>query len=116
MKTEVPREAVLTPEEVKTILGLCSPAGVLVGGQALAFWADHLGVARPQELEVTITSDADFIGDSALAMMLGEALTCKCWIPILDDATSKTGKVTHTLAVGSIKHVDLDSSVVGLTT
>ncbi len=116
MKTEVPREAVLTPEEVKTILGLCSPAGVLVGGQALAFWADHLGVARPQELEVAITADADFIGDSALAKKLGEALNWKWWIPKLDDATPQTGKVTHTLADGSIKQVDLLSGVVGLTT
>src|SRR5204862_213052 len=50
MKTEA-REAVLSPADVKTILGLCSAEGVLVGGQALAFWVDHLGVRRPQELE-----------------------------------------------------------------
>ena len=116
MKTEITREAVLSPQEVKTILGLCSPAGVLVGGQALAFWADHLSVARPHELEAAITADADFIGDSALAKKLGEALNWKWWIPQLDDATPQTGKVTHKLSDGSIKQVDLLSGVVGLTT
>src|SRR5437762_12426971 len=72
MKTEA-REAVLSPADVKTILGLCSAEGVLVGGQALAFWVDHLGVRRPQELEIAVTADADFIGDSALAKKLGSA-------------------------------------------
>jgi hypothetical protein len=116
MKNEITREAVLSPQEVKTILGLCSPAGVLVGGQALAFWADHLSVARPRELEVAITADADFIGDSALAKKLGEALNWKWWIPKVDDATPQTGKVTHKLRDGSVKQVDLLSGVVGLTT
>jgi len=116
MKIEMPREAVLSPEEVKTILRLCSREGVLVGGQALAFWADHLSVVRPRELEFAITGDADFIGDSALAKKLGEALRWKWWIPKLDDATAQTGKVTHTLADGSIKQVDLLSGVLGLTT
>jgi hypothetical protein len=116
MKTEVPREAVLSPEEVKTILRLCGADGVLVGGQALAFWADHFGVQRPQELEFAITADADFIGDSALAKRLGEALHWKWWVPALDDATAQTGKVTHALDDGSIKQVDLLSGVLGLTT
>ena len=116
MKIEGAREAVLSPEEVKTILGLCSAEGVLVGGQALAFWADHLQVQRPPELEFAITADADFIGDSALAKKLGEALEWEWWIPDLDDATAQTGKVTHTLDDGSIKQVDLLSGVLGLTT
>jgi len=116
MKTKAPREAVLSPEEVKTILGLCCAEGVLVGGQALAFWSDHFGVLRPQALEFAITADADFIGDSALAKKLGEALNWKWWIPTLDDATAQTGKVTHALDDGSIKQVDLLSGVLGLTT
>jgi hypothetical protein len=116
MRTEIPREAVLSPREVRIILRLCSADGVLVGGQALAFWADHLGVVRPQELEAAVTADADFIADSALAKKLGEALNWKWWIPKLDDATAQTGKVTHTLADGSIKQVDLLSGVLGLTT
>src|SRR5947207_4897015 len=115
MKTEA-REAVLSPADVKTILGLCSAEGVLVGGQALAFWVDHLGVRRPQELEIAVTADADFIGDSALAKKLGEALGWKWWIPNLDDATPQTGNVTHTLADGSIKQIDLLSELSGLPT
>jgi hypothetical protein len=116
MKTETRREAVLSPAEVKKILRLCSAAGVLVGGQALAFWADHLSVPRPRELDVAVTADADFIGDSALAKKLGDCLGWDWWIPDLEDATPQTGKVTHTLADGSIKQIDLLSGVIGLTT
>jgi len=47
MKTERDTEAPLTPADVQKILSICSPRGLLVGGQALAFWADHLLVERP---------------------------------------------------------------------
>lgn len=66
-------EAVLSPEEVRKILGVCSPEAVLVGGQALGFWADRYGVSRPAPLLPAVTADVDFIGGSALARKLGEA-------------------------------------------
>jgi hypothetical protein len=110
------REAPLSAEEVRTILAICSPRALLVGGQALAFWADHLQVVRPDELSSGVTADADFIGDSALARDLGKRLGWKAWIPTLDDATPQTGKVTRRLPGGAIKQVDFLSGVVGLTT
>ena len=36
---------------MRKILSICSPRGLLVGGQALAFWADHLQVERPVNLK-----------------------------------------------------------------
>jgi hypothetical protein len=110
------REAPLTAEDVVKILSICSPRGLLVGGQALAFWADHLQVERPANLVSGVTADADFIGDAALARNLGKLLGWDIWIPALDDATSQTGKVTHRLRDGSVKQVDFLSGVVGLTT
>ena len=116
MKSERDTEASLTPEDVQKILSICSPRGLLVGGQALAFWADHLQVERPQNLVSGVTADADFIGDSALAKDLAKRLGWQVWIPALDDSTPQTGKVTHRTKSGEVKQVDFLSGVVGLTT
>lgn len=116
MKTSPDCEAPLTREEVRKILGICSPTGLLVGGQALAFWADHLKVELPEALQSGVTADADFIGDAALAAALGTRLGWQTWIPPLDDSTPQTGKVTHRGQGGGIKQVDFLSGVAGLTT
>jgi hypothetical protein len=116
MKTSRVAEAPLTAAEVTKILSICSPQGLLVGGQALAFWADHLQVKRPANLISGVTADADFIGDSALATRLGKHLGWDTWIPGLDDSTPQTGKVSHRLKNGSVKQVDFLSGVIGLTT
>lgn len=116
MKSERATEAPLTPEDVQAILSICSPRGLLVGGQALAFWADHLQVARPEDLSSGVTADADFIGDSILARDLGKRLGWQTWIPALDDSTPQTGKVTHRTKSGEVKQVDFLSGVVGLNT
>jgi hypothetical protein len=116
MMSERQTEAPLTPEDVQKILSICSPRGLLVGGQALAFWADHLQVERPANLVSGVTADADFIGDSALAKDLARRLGWQLWIPALDDSTPQTGKVTHRTKSGQVKQVDFLSGVVGLTT
>jgi hypothetical protein len=109
-------EAPLTPGDVRKILSICSPRGLLVGGQALAFWADHLQVKRPANLISGVTAGADFIGDAVLAKSLGKRLGWETWIPALNDATPQTGKVSHRLKSGGIKQVDFLSGVAGLTT
>ncbi|MEP7246276.1 MAG: hypothetical protein ABI885_21725 [Gammaproteobacteria bacterium] len=109
-------EAPLTSEDVRKILSICSPAGLLVGGQALAFWADHLQVERPENLVSGVTADADFIGDAVLATLLGKRLGWETWIPALEDSTPQTGKVTHRMRNGDVKQVDFLSGVAGLTT
>jgi hypothetical protein len=116
MKTERDTELPLTPEDVRKILSICSPRGLLVGGQALAFWADHLQVERPVNLISGVTSDADFIGDSVLAKDLARRLGWQIWIPTLDDSTSQTGKVTQRTKNGDVMQVNFLSGVAGLTT
>lgn len=109
-------EAVLSPGEVRKILGVCSPEAVLVGGQALGFWADRYGVSRPTPLIPVVTADVDFIGGSALARKLGETLGWNWWVPSLDDVTEQSGKVTLRMPDDSIKQVDFLFAVAGLTT
>lgn len=116
MRSERQTEAPLTPKEVRKILSICSPRGLLVGGQALAFWADHLQVERPLDLASGVTADADFIGDSVLAVDLAKRLGWQIWIPALDDSTHRTGKVTQRTRSGQVKQVDFLSGVIGLTT
>jgi len=116
MTTKIETEATLSAEDLRSILKVCSTEGVLVGGQALAFWADHFAVPRPPALAPAVSADADFIADGELARKLARALKWKVWIPGLDDATFQTGKVTQKLADGGIKQIDLLASVAGLAT
>jgi len=114
--TVIETEAVLSAEDLRSILKVCSTEGVLVGGQALAFWADHFSLSRPTDLLVAVSADADFIADGELARRLARALGWKAWIPGFDDATFQTGKVTSRSPDGSVKQVDFLASVAGLAT
>jgi hypothetical protein len=116
MTSERDTEEPLSPAEVREILRVCSPGGLLVGGQALAFWADFLAVALPSILSSGVSSDADFIGDVALARKLARALRWTEWVPSLDDATPHTAKVTKRAPGGGVKQVDFLSGVAGLDT
>jgi hypothetical protein len=113
--TRAEAEVPLSREEVRTILTICSAKAILVGGQALAFWADRMNVEVPNELRPTITADVDFIGDSMVAHELGRRLRWKVWLPSLDEATPQTGKVSAKVK-GGVKQVDFLSGVMGLTT
>lgn len=110
------REAALDADDVASILRICSPEGLLVGGQALAFWVDRLRVPKPAIFASGITTDADFIGNAQLATRLGRGLGWKTWVPSLEDATPQLAKVTHVERDGSIKQVDFLSGIIGLTT
>lgn len=114
--TQIETEAVLSAEDLRSILKVCATEGVLVGGQALAFWADHFSLGRPADLVVAVSADADFIADGELARKLARELGWKPWIPGFDDATFQTGKVTRKLPDGSVKQVDFLASVAGLAT
>jgi hypothetical protein len=116
MMIEIEAEAALSLDDLRSILEVCSTDGVLVGGQALGFWADHFALRRPPELKAAVSADADFIADGELASKLARALNWKHWIPGFDDATFQTGKVTQKLRDGSVKQVDFLSGVAGLAT
>ena len=114
--TEPIREIALTPDEVREILAQCGPHALLVGGQALALWAAVYAVSPPKVLAASISSDADFIGNAALARRLGAALKgWDLWQPTLDDATPQTAKLSRTVP-GGIKQIDFLGAIAGLDT
>lgn len=116
MTSEQEHEEPLTPADVREILQVCGAGGLLVGGQALAFWADFLALALPPIFSSGVSSDADFIGDVALARKLARTLHWNEWLPSMDDATPHTAKVTKRSAGGGVKQVDFLSGVAGLDT
>jgi hypothetical protein len=114
--TEPLHEIALTPDEVREILAQCGPHALLVGGQALALWVAVYEVTPPVVLAASISSDADFIGNAALARRLRDALNgWDFWQPTLDDATPQTAKLSRTVA-GGIKQIDFLTSIAGLDT
>jgi hypothetical protein len=114
--TEPIHESALTPNEVREILAQCGPHALLVGGQALALWAAMYEVVPPKVLAASISSDADFIGNAALARKLGDALKgWDFWQSKLDDATPQTAKLTRTVGDG-VKQVDFLGAIAGLDT
>jgi hypothetical protein len=118
MTTPLP-EIALTEEEIDQILRSCNGRALLVGGQALAFWAQHYQIKPLGVLAANVTSDADFVGTAQVARDLWQtlrALGWKYWQPSPDDATSQTAKLSKTVAGRGIKQVDFLGSVIGLNT
>jgi hypothetical protein len=109
-------EVALTREEVDKILSVCGSQALLVGGQALAFWAAYYEIEPIGALSASVTSDADFIGTSRVAVRLREALDWNIWFPEMDDATDQTAKVTTLIPGGGVKQVDFLRAIVGLDT
>jgi len=112
------QEAALTPEEVDRILRVCGPNALLVGGQALATWAQYYEIKPVGELSRAVTMDADFIGTNEVARSLQRALG-KPWklrTGTLDDAGGQVAKVYATVPAEGIKQVDFLSGIVGLNT
>ncbi len=112
-------EIALTDEEIDQILRGCAGRALLIGGQALAFWAQHYRVRPVGVLAASVTSDADFIGTAQVARDLWRrlrALGWKYWQPAADDATAQTAKLSRTVAGQGIKQIDFLGSAIGLAT
>jgi len=111
-------EVALTAREVERILAVCGQGALLVGGQALAFWALHFEVEPVGVLATEVTTDADFLGTRAIAMALHKALgpPWKIRVATADDVGFQTAKVYATVPGGGLKQVDFLAAVVGLDT
>jgi hypothetical protein len=110
------QEVALTEEEKNTILSYCGPEPLLVGGQALAFWAVWFKIESPAELGDKVTTDADFVGSSKNARALNKQLHWTMWTPSLDDSTPQTAKLTKKVDYNGVKQIDFLHSIVGLDT
>ena len=109
-------EVALTEEEKDTILSYCGPEPLLVGGQALAFWAVWFKIESPAELGDKVTTATDFIGSSSNARALNKQLRWTMWKPPLDDATPQTAKLTKRVENNGVKQIDFLHSIIGLDT
>ena len=67
-------ELALTDEEIGTVLKFCGQEALLVGGQALAVWAQFFVVEPTGELADKVTLDVDFVGSRVVANALSVAL------------------------------------------
>jgi hypothetical protein len=89
---------------------------VLVGGQAVNFWASHYE-ARASELEreAPFTSkDIDFCGDQRVVRLAAERLGGRPRVATFDDATPNSGTVVFVDAAGAERTLDVVSAPFGL--
>jgi len=117
--TEPLPEIALTEEEIDQILRSCDGRALLVGGQALAFWAGYYQVAPLGVLSANVTSDVDFVGTAQVARELSQSLKpmgWRYWQPSPDDATSQTAKISKRIEGQGIKQIDFLGSIIGLKT
>jgi hypothetical protein len=63
-KTKKKVEAVLPQSLVNHLLEGAGPKVILVGGQALAYWAQYFGVSPPERMQ-HVSRDIDFLAESA---------------------------------------------------
>jgi hypothetical protein len=108
-----------TAEEVWRFLGQIggvSPEVVLVGGQALAFWAHYYRTRLPDDLTPYVTLDLDFLGTSAHAKAFADGVPgSRLWVPSLDDHTPSSGRVVARNVLGRTLEVDFLHSLAGLS-
>lgn len=93
-KPVVADPALLTFEEAKRLIGQAATSDtILVGGQAIEFWAAYYGIEAGLP---AVTRDIDFIGSLRDAMLADDALTLphKLHKATLDDATPNTGVIS----------------------
>lgn len=108
-----------SPQEVSELLsrlGGASAELVLVGGQALAFWAHYYRARLPADLRPYVTLDVDFLGTSVQAKAFADRLPgARLYVPSLDDHTPSSGRVVARNVLGRTLEVDFLHSLVGLS-
>lgn len=110
----------LRPEEVRRILRDLRPLSeqrqiVLIGGQAVAFWAAFFEREIPVGEEELFTSkDIDFEGAARAARKAGELLDGEVRIATIDDHTPNTGVVFFKDSDGEARTVDFIAAPYGL--
>jgi hypothetical protein len=108
-----------SPDEVWSILtaarGLSSDL-VLVGGQALAFWARYYSIEPPADLVPYVTLDVDFLGGAVDARTFAAGLpAARVYIASIDDHTPSSARVVSNNVLGKPLEVDFLHSLAGLS-
>lgn len=107
------RDVLSVVERVPDLKGI-----VLVGGQALNFWAERLNLSTADgsgRFGAALSDDIDFLGSASAALSLGEATQGEVAIAGMDDAASpNTALVTLDLD-GEKHHIDFLAAMMGFT-
>lgn len=119
MSSAAKRPEGYTTEEIWQLLaqlGGVADEVVLVGGQALGFWAHYYRARLPADLVPYVTLDVDFLGTSAHAKAFADRLTgARLYVPSLDDHTPSSGRVVARNVLGRTLEVDFLHSMAGLS-
>jgi hypothetical protein len=97
---------------LERILAAASPDMVLVGGQALDFWATYYGV---ETRAATLTRDADFLGSRADVLRIAESIEGRAAFPHARSLTSLVEQVHKELPGGGHVGIDVLHKVYGNT-
>jgi hypothetical protein len=97
-------------ELLARILDLAGTEMILVGGQALAFWAAYYSVPAPA---IAVTKDVDFVGTRADVERLARGLGGKATFRRQKDLTLLTGQIEKDLPGGDYINIDVLSRVYG---
>jgi hypothetical protein len=97
-------------ELLARILELAGLEMILIGGQALAFWAAYYSVPAPP---IAVTKDVDFLGTRADVERLARGLEAKAMYRRRRDLTLLAGQVEKSLPGGDYINIDVLSRVYG---
>jgi hypothetical protein len=98
------------PELLARILELAGTEMILVGGQALAFWAAYYSVPAPS---IAVTKDVDFVGTRSDVERLARGLGAKATFRRQRDLTLLIGQIEKELPGGDYINIDVLSRVYG---
>lgn len=105
-----PAEVSVPPELLAQILELAGNDMILVGGQALAFWAAYYHTPAPT---IAITKDVDLLGTSADVKRLAHGLDARAVFPRKRALTMLVGQVLKDLPGGDYVNIDVMFRVYG---
>lgn len=106
-------EAPVSADLLRKILELAGTEMILVGGQALAFWAAYYEVPAPA---AAITKDVDLIGTRADVKRLARGLGGEALFAKRSGLTLLTGQVLKTLPGGDYVNIDVMFRIYGHVT
>ena len=95
---------------LERILDLAGSDMILVGGQALAFWAAYYHISAPA---IAITKDVDLLGTKADVERLARGLDAEAVFPHKRSMTMLVGQVLKDLPGGSYINIDVMFRVYG---
>lgn len=107
------QEIAFTAERLRKLLSGVDRNAVLIGGQALAFWAEYYRIRIDDTLPI-VSKDADFLGDRALVERISEISGGHATYPPRRAITALVGQVTIELANDQFLNVDVLHKVVGI--